>query len=100
MDAYVARQPIFNTRKKIFGYELLFRDATAKFAPDIDGDTATSTVLANTFFNIGIDTLIGGKKSFINFTQNLSRQKGAAAAAQRGDRGRGSGKCGTHPRID
>ncbi len=75
MDAYVARQPIFNTRKKIFGYELLFRDSTAKFAPDIDGDTATSTVLANTFFNIGIDTLIGGKKSFINFTQNLLVRK-------------------------
>ena len=75
MDAYVARQPIFNTRKRIFGYELLFRDATAKFAPEIDGDTATSTVLGNTFFNIGIDTLIDGKKSFINFTQNLLIRK-------------------------
>ena len=75
MDAYVARQPIFNRRKKIFGYELLFRDATARFAPEIDGDTATSTVLGNTFFNIGIDTLIGGKKSFINFTENLLVRK-------------------------
>ena len=75
MDAYIARQPIFNRRKKIFGYELLFRDATARFAPEIDGDTATSTVLGNTFFNIGIDTLIGGKKSFINFTQNLLVRK-------------------------
>jgi len=75
MDAYVARQPIFNRRKKIFGYELLFRDATARFAPEIDGDTATSTVLGNTFFNIGIDTLSGGKKSFINFTENLLVKK-------------------------
>lgn len=75
MDIYVARQPIFDTRKKIVGYELLFRDATAKFTPAIDGDTATSTVLGNSFFNIGINTLIGGKKSFINFTQNLLLQK-------------------------
>ncbi len=75
MDAYVARQPIFNRRKKIFGYELLFRDATARFSPEIDGDTATSTVLGNTFFNIGIDALSGGKKSFINFTENLLVKK-------------------------
>ncbi|RJQ80109.1 MAG: HDOD domain-containing protein [Desulfobacteraceae bacterium] len=75
MDAYVARQPIFNRRKKIFGYELLFRNAKAKYVPDIDGDTATSTVLGNSFFNIGMDNLIDGKKSFINFTQNLILQK-------------------------
>lgn len=75
MDAYVARQPIFNRRKKIFGYELLFRDATAKYDATIDGDVATSSVLGNSFFNIGMDNLIGGKKSFINFTQNLLIQK-------------------------
>ncbi len=75
MDAYVARQPIFNRRKKIFGYELLFRDASAKYDPGIDGDVATSTVLGNTFFTIGMDNLIGTKKSFINFTQNMLIKK-------------------------
>ena len=75
MDAYVARQPIFTRQRKIFGYELLFRDAAARFTPGIDGDTATSTVLGNTYFNIGVDALIGGKKSFINFTQNLLEKK-------------------------
>ena len=71
MDAYVARQPIFNRRKKIVGYELLFRNEIAQFEPGIDGDLATSTLLGNTFFNIGFDNLVGQKKSFINFTQNL-----------------------------
>jgi EAL and modified HD-GYP domain-containing signal transduction protein len=75
MDAYVARQPIFNQRKKIFGYELLFRDGTAKYVPGIDGDVATSTVLSNTFFVIGMDNLLGGNRSFINFTQNLIIRK-------------------------
>ena len=75
MDAYVARQPIFNRRKKLLGYELLFRDGTANYVPDMDGDIMTSTVLSNTFFAIGIDTLLGGKLSFINFTQNLLIQK-------------------------
>ncbi len=75
MDAYVARQPIFNRRKKIFGYELLFRNSTAKFDPTVHGDVATSTVLDNSYFNIGMDHIISGKKSFINFTQNLLEQK-------------------------
>lgn len=75
MDAYVARQPIFNQRKKIVGYELLFRNEIAEFVPDMDGDVATSTVLGNTFLNIGLDNLVGGKKSFINFTQNLLLDK-------------------------
>ena len=50
MDAYVARQPIFDLKKKIFGYKLLFRDQTAMYDPGIDGDVATSTVLSNSFF--------------------------------------------------
>ncbi|MGD9008853.1 MAG: HDOD domain-containing protein [Desulfobacteraceae bacterium] len=75
MDVYVARQPIFNHRKKLLAYELLFRDGTANYVPSIDGDVATSTVLSNTFFSIGMDTLLGGKLSFINFTQNLLTRK-------------------------
>jgi EAL and modified HD-GYP domain-containing signal transduction protein len=75
MDVYVARQPIFDHRKKLLAYELLFRDGTANFVPSIDGDVATSTVLSNTFFSIGMDTLLGGKLSFINFTQNLLTRK-------------------------
>lgn len=75
MDTYVARQPIFDARKKISGYELLFRDQTAKYDPSIDGDVATSTVLSNSYFSIGMDSLVGDKKSYINFTQSLLLQK-------------------------
>ncbi len=75
MDTHVARQPIFDIRKKISGYELLFRDQTAKYNPNVDGDVATSTVLANSYLSIGMDTLVGDKKSFINFTESLLLQK-------------------------
>ena len=75
MDAHVARQPIFDNRKKISGYELLFRDQTARFNPEVDGDVATSTVLANSYFSIGMDALVGDKKSYINFTESLLLQK-------------------------
>ena len=74
-NVYVARQPIFDKNKKIFAYELLFRDGTANSVPDIDGDVATTSLLANTFFTIGFDTLAGGRKAFINFTQNLLEKR-------------------------
>ncbi len=71
MDVYMARQPIFNKKKNIYGYELLFRGGTANAFPDIDGDTATSKVLANSFFNMGIEQIVGKKVAFVNFTRDL-----------------------------
>ncbi len=71
MDAYIARQPIFDKQKSLFAYELLFRDGLSNFLPEIDGDTATSKLLSSSFFTIGIDRIIGGKRAFINFTENL-----------------------------
>ncbi len=71
MEIYVARQPIFDKNKKIYGYELLFRDGMTNAFPDIDGDTATSKLLSDTFFNIGIKQISGKNISFINFTENL-----------------------------
>jgi c-di-GMP-related signal transduction protein len=71
MDVFVARQPIFDTQKRLYAYEFLFRDSMSNVFPDIDGDTATSRLLANSFFTIGIDQISGGKKFFINFTQDL-----------------------------
>ncbi len=75
MDTYVARQPIFDGRKKVSGYELLFRDQSAKYDPSVDGDVATATVLSNAYFSIGMDALVGDKESFINFTQSLLLKK-------------------------
>jgi EAL and modified HD-GYP domain-containing signal transduction protein len=71
MDIYVARQPIFDQNKKIFGYELLFRDSMKNLFPGIDGNTATSKVISDSFLNIGIEKLIGKGVAFINFTGEL-----------------------------
>ncbi len=71
MNSFVARQPIFDTKKRIFAYELLFRAGTSNAFPDIDGETATSSLLSSSFFTTGIDHISNGKKVFINFTENL-----------------------------
>lgn len=72
---YVARQPIFDVNKNIYAYELLFRNGTANYMPEIDGDLATKTLVTDTIFTFGMDKLTGGRKAFINFPQNLLEQK-------------------------
>jgi len=71
MDVYVARQPILDRKKTLFAYELLFRNGFDNYMPKIDGDTATTKLLSSSFFTIGIDKISAGKRTFINFTQNL-----------------------------
>ena len=68
----VASQPIFNIKKEIFGYELLYRAGKDSAAYDgLDGSTATKDVLVTAFSDIGIHEITGGKKAFVNFTSEL-----------------------------
>ena len=71
MDIYISRQPIFDIRKCIFGYELLFRSDMSDYFPEIDNNSATSKLLSNSFFNIGIEKIAGSNLAFINFPQEL-----------------------------
>jgi len=75
MDVYVARQPIFNKRKRIYGYELLFRDGMVNAFPDVDGGAATSRVLSTSFLSNGIERITGRKKAFVNFTEKMITEK-------------------------
>jgi len=75
LEVYVARQAILDVNKKTHAYELLFRDGMSQAFADIDGDAATSKVLSSSFFTIGIDRLLGTKKGFINFTEDLLLKK-------------------------
>ncbi|MBF0558229.1 MAG: HDOD domain-containing protein [Nitrospirae bacterium] len=71
MDVYIARQPIFDRKKVVFAYELLFRDSLSNYFPRADGDKATSKVLSGSLFAVGMERITGEKKAFINFTQNI-----------------------------
>ena len=71
LDAFVARQPIFNRNNKVVAYEILFRSSHENLYSNNDGDKATLDVIINTISTIGIDVVTSGKKAFINFTDKL-----------------------------
>lgn len=75
MYFYAARQPILDREKNLFAYELLFRDGLENVFPDIDGDEATSRMIAGSQFNFGLDDFLGDKLGFINFTLDTLLKK-------------------------
>jgi EAL and modified HD-GYP domain-containing signal transduction protein len=71
-DILIGRQQIFDQHLNIYAYELLFRgndfDLNLK-----DGATkATNQIITDTILEIGLNTIVGHHKAFINFTtQNI-----------------------------
>lgn len=70
-DIYVGRQPIYDAGLKVYGYELLFRAGDTDAANVVDGDSATSQVIVNTFMEIGLDAIVGQHLAFINLTRSF-----------------------------
>jgi EAL and modified HD-GYP domain-containing signal transduction protein len=66
-NAYLARQPIVDTKQELLGYELLFRTGkTVKSARIADEHDAGIQVIANALFDMGTHWLLAGKLAFIN----------------------------------
>jgi len=71
MFVNIARQPIFTVQKKLFAYELLFRQTLGLKLGELSGDRATTSLLSTAFLTEGIEKVAGNKPCFINFTKNL-----------------------------
>ncbi|MCQ2060854.1 MAG: EAL domain-containing protein [Fibrobacter sp.] len=70
--AYLARQPILDGNRRIFAYELLFRDSPTSDSAVIASDVlATAQVLENVLNNIGLPKLIGNHKAFVNCSREM-----------------------------
>lgn len=68
---HVARQPILDANRHVFGYELLYREAALDAACTTTGDVAGSRVLTDALLGIGLDTLTDGTLAFVNFTKSM-----------------------------
>jgi c-di-GMP-related signal transduction protein len=69
MDAFlVARQPIFDDKLDVYGYELLFRSPASSA---MDADAMTAGVLVHASLDLGFKSLVGTKLAFINATRSF-----------------------------
>jgi EAL and modified HD-GYP domain-containing signal transduction protein len=68
---HIARQPILDERGRVFGYELLYRQAAQDVSCTADGDLASARVLTEAILDLGLDTLTSGRYAFLNVTRPL-----------------------------
>ena len=64
----VGRQPIFDAKLGVRGYELLFRDPVD---PRPNGDKMTADVLVRAGLDLGLASLVGSKLAFVNATRSF-----------------------------
>ncbi len=75
MYFHAARQPILDINKELYAYELLFRDGITNAFPDIDGNEATSKIVAGSQFDFSLSDFTGPNPAFINFTLETLEKK-------------------------
>src|SRR5258708_13635131 len=63
-DRFMARQPIFDSRLKVFGYELLFRSGPENFFRP--GQSPADEVIVNSTMLHDVKQLVGNALAFIN----------------------------------
>lgn len=65
---FVARQPIFDRKLRVIGYELLFRDGVANSFSENDVEAACRSMLDSSWL-MGLDVLCSGALAFVNCTR-------------------------------
>jgi EAL and modified HD-GYP domain-containing signal transduction protein len=73
-DRFIARQPIFDRRMVVHGYELLHRSSWAGEYEHLDPDQATVELLNTSMLVNRLQDLTDHKLGFVNVTENLILQ--------------------------
>ncbi len=71
MEQFIARQPILNLNKRLYGYELLYRGAPGRMLDQVSGEQATAGLLTSAFLTGDIDVISNNRLCFVNFTRDL-----------------------------
>jgi len=70
VQRFVARQPIFNAARVVYGYELLFRSGPENRYDAVHEDMASASSVDNILL-FGMDRLIPGCRAFLNCTRDF-----------------------------
>ena len=57
MEVFIARQPIFDVKQEIYGYELLYRSSDQNLYTGVNGDEASLSVIKNVLLVIGAEKI-------------------------------------------
>ena len=71
MDIFIARQPILDRKRRVYGYELLYRSGPENVFRATCQDQASTKVIGDSMFVMGLDRLTGGRRAFINLTETV-----------------------------
>jgi hypothetical protein len=74
-DIFVARQPIFDRRQEVYGYELLFRSGLDNAFHHDNLDQASFEMLHTTLLGFGLDVLLGDRVGFVNASREVLLQE-------------------------
>lgn len=73
-DIFLARQPIYDRKLELAGYELLYRDDTSDRARFLDGSRASSSVIINAFISLGLENIVGSQPAYIKLSEDFFDQ--------------------------
>lgn len=79
VDTFFARQPIFDRKRRLWGYELLYRSGPVRSAGAFDPVAATAHVMASAFSDTDAVDLAGGVPLFVNLPRQLIVSRGVLA---------------------
>jgi len=71
LEHFIARQPIFDTKGRVYAYELLFRSGLHNYFDCDDQDRAAASVIANSNLLFDLGEMTGNTKAFINCTRRV-----------------------------
>jgi EAL and modified HD-GYP domain-containing signal transduction protein len=77
VEKFIARQPVFDLHRVVYGYELLFRSSLSNFFPGLQLDLACASTADNLFL-FGIERLTRGRRAFINCSREFLVREYAA----------------------
>ncbi len=72
INTIIGRQQILDRKQNVYAYELLFRGSDFDLKNKDQATLATNQIITDAVLEVGLNTLVGTSKAFINFTtQNI-----------------------------
>lgn len=68
MEILVARQPVFDRREQLYGYDLVLRRPGGSDTPN---ESLPEQLVADTFLGIGIDQVAAGRRAFVTVDRDM-----------------------------